>query len=179
MIAMNIVTLPPGTMSTSSGETSAPRRRCEVLRHRLAQGGDSRRVGIAVLAVAQRLDGGLDDMGRGFEIGLADAEIDDVAPLALQFGRPRQHGEGVLLADALEGGIDGDGQGACLRVRRPFWQSRAAGARAQGLGSASKARAAPRILRLFDNRAERARLEVAARMDWHGDGSRRVAAERP
>ena len=83
----------------------------QVLRHRLAQGRDSGRVGIAVLAVAQRLDGGLDDMGRRFEIGLADAEIDDVAPLALQFGRPRQHGEGVLLADALKGGIDG-GHGA-------------------------------------------------------------------
>ena len=54
-----------------------------ILRHRLAQRLNSGRVGIAVLAVAQRLDGGLDDMRRGFEIGLADAEIDDVAPLAL------------------------------------------------------------------------------------------------
>src|SRR6185437_9709230 len=45
-------------------------------------------------------------MGRGFEIGLADAEIDDVAPLALEFGRPGQHGEGVLLPHTREGGID-------------------------------------------------------------------------
>ncbi len=63
-----------------------------------------------MLAVAQRFHRGLDDMRGRFEIGLADPEIDDVAPLALQRGRPRQHGEGVLLADALEGGIDGDGQ---------------------------------------------------------------------
>ena len=103
----------------------------QILRHRLAQGKDSGRIGIAVLAVAQRLDGGLDDMGRRFEIGLADAEIDDVAPLALQFGGPRQHGEGVLLADALKGGIDGDSQGGGPPVGGPFWQSRAAGARAR------------------------------------------------
>src|SRR5580698_8612011 len=60
-----------------------------------------------MLAVAQSFDSGLDDMRRRFEIGLADAEIDDVAPLALQFSRPRQHGEGVFLADALKGGLDG------------------------------------------------------------------------
>ena len=87
----------------------------QVLRHRLAQGRNPCRVGIAVLAVAQSFDGRLDDMRRRFEIGLADAEIDDVAPLALQFSRPRQHGEGVLLADALKGGLDGDGHCACLR----------------------------------------------------------------
>jgi hypothetical protein len=62
-----------------------------------------------VLAVAQRFDSGFDDMRGRFEIGLADAEIDDVAPLALQLGRPRQHGEGVLLAYSLKGGLDGDG----------------------------------------------------------------------
>jgi hypothetical protein len=52
-------------------------------------------------------------MGRCFEIGLANAEIDDVTPLALQFSRPRQHGEGVFLADALKGGLDG---GHCFCV---------------------------------------------------------------
>ena len=62
--------------------------------------------GIAVLAVAQRLDRGLDDMRRRFEIGLADAEIDDVAPLALQLGRLGEHREGVFLADARERGND-------------------------------------------------------------------------
>ena len=47
------------------------------------------------------------------KIGLADAEIDDVAPLALQFRRPRQHGEGVFLANALKGGLDG-GHSFCV-----------------------------------------------------------------
>jgi hypothetical protein len=32
---------------------------------------------------------------------------------------------------------------------------------------------------LFNDGTERARLEVAARMDWHGDGSRRIAGEDP
>ena len=47
------------------------------------------------------------------EIGLADAEIDDVLALALQFGGARQHGEGVLLADAGEGGHGVKRHGAC------------------------------------------------------------------
>ena len=133
MIAMNIVTLPPGTIRTRSGDTSTLEPAVQILRHRLAQRRNPGRVGIAVLAVAQRLDGGLDDMGRRFEIGLADAEIDDVAPLALQLGRPRQHGEGVLLADALKGGLDGDGHWACLRgVGAPFGK---AGPAEQGLVS--------------------------------------------
>ena len=80
----------------------------QILRHRLAQGGDPGRVGVSVLAVAQRLDRGLDDMRRRFEIRLADAEVDDVAALALQLGRLGEHREGVLLADAREGGIDCD-----------------------------------------------------------------------
>ena len=98
----------------------------QVFRDRLAQGSEAGRVRIAMLAVAQRLDRRLDDVGRGFEIRLADAEIDDVAALSLQRRRLRQHGEGVLLADALEGGVDGDSHGLASRGRRPFWQSRGA-----------------------------------------------------
>ena len=97
----------------------------QVLRYRLAQGGDASRVGVAVLAVPKRLDGGLDDVRRRFEIRLADAEIDDVTPLSLQLGRPRQHGERVLLADALERGIDCDHGRGAPSAKRPFWQSRA------------------------------------------------------
>ena len=55
------------------------------------------------MAVAQRLDRGLDDdVGRA-EIGLADAEIDDVAALRGERVGARQHREGILLADAVEG----------------------------------------------------------------------------
>ena len=39
----------------------------------------------------------------GAEIRLADAEIDDVAALRGERGGARQHREGVLLADAIEG----------------------------------------------------------------------------
>jgi hypothetical protein len=61
-----------------------------------------------MFAVAQSLDRGLDDVRGCFEIRLADAEIDDVAPLSLQLRRFRQHGEGVLFADTREGRIDRD-----------------------------------------------------------------------
>ena len=76
----------------------------QIRRHRLAQRRNAGRRRIAVLAVAQRLDRGLDDMGGGFEIGLADAEVDDVAPLALQLRRLGEHREGVLFADARKAG---------------------------------------------------------------------------
>ena len=56
---------------------------------RLAQRRDAVRRRVAVLAVAQRLDRRFDDMRRGLEVRLADAEVDDVAPLALQLGRAR------------------------------------------------------------------------------------------
>jgi hypothetical protein len=49
--------------------------------------------------VAQRLHGGLDDVLGRAEIGLADAEIDDVAALGGELGRPGEDGEGILLAD--------------------------------------------------------------------------------
>ena len=56
----------------------------DVLRHRLAQRQDAVGRRVAVMAVAQRLDGGFDDMGRRLEVGLADAEVDDVLALPLQ-----------------------------------------------------------------------------------------------
>ena len=70
----------------------------------LAQRRNAGRRRVAVVAVAQRLDRGLDDeLGRA-EIGLADAEIDHVAALRDQRIGARQHGERVLLADAIEVG---------------------------------------------------------------------------
>src|SRR5580700_6239484 len=132
-----------------------------------------------MLAVAQSFDSGLDDMRRRFEIGLADAEIDDVTPLALQFSRSRQHGEGVFLADALKGGLDG---GHCFCVsggRGSFWQSRARGARATLDAPPSRLKQRLKFLQaeagLFDDGTESAWLEVAARMDWHNDRSRPIA----
>src|SRR4051794_39445069 len=59
-----------------------------------------------MVAIAQRLDGGFHDVLGRPEIRLADAKVDDVLALALQLGGAREHGEGVLLADAGEGGHD-------------------------------------------------------------------------
>ena len=55
-----------------------------------------------MMAVTQRLDRGLDnELGRA-EIGLADAEIDDVLALRGERIGAGQHSEGVFLADAVE-----------------------------------------------------------------------------
>src|SRR3546814_15522381 len=56
----------------------------DVGRDRLAQRLDAVRRGIAVMSVAQRLAGGLDDMLGRLEVRLADAEVDDVPPLGRQ-----------------------------------------------------------------------------------------------
>ena len=102
MIDMNIVGLPPGKIITSSGETLTLKRLCEIGGDRLAQRQDADRRRVAVMAVAQRLDRRLDNEIRRAEIGLADAEIDDVAALRRKLRGAREHGERVLLADAIE-----------------------------------------------------------------------------
>ena len=56
-----------------------------------------------VMAIAQRLDRGLDDEVGRAEIGLADAEIDDVATLRGKRIGARQHRKRILLPDAVEG----------------------------------------------------------------------------
>ena len=63
---MNMVTLPPGHDQTRSGGDLDAEPAMQIFRHRLAQGSDAGRVRIAVLAVAQRLDRRLDDVGRAF-----------------------------------------------------------------------------------------------------------------
>ena len=57
-----------------------------------------------MVTVAQRLDRSLDDEVGSAEVGLADAEIDDVAALRRQRIGARQHGKGVFLAEAVEHG---------------------------------------------------------------------------
>ena len=71
--------------------------------HRLAQRRNAVRRRVAVMAVAQRLDRGLDDEVRRAEIGLADAEADDVAALRGERVGAGEHREGIFLADAVEG----------------------------------------------------------------------------
>ena len=71
----------------------------EVHRNRLAQGQDAVGGRIAVMPVGERLAPGLDDMRRGQEIGLADAEIDDRLALRLERLGARQHLERRLGAE--------------------------------------------------------------------------------
>ena len=66
----------------------------QVGRNGLAQRRQPAGRGVAVMAVAQRPDRGLDDMRGGFEIRLADAQIDHLAPLRREHPGARQHGEG-------------------------------------------------------------------------------------
>ena len=73
-----------------------------VLGHGLAQGQDAVGRRVAVVAVAQGLDRGLDDVGRGREVGLADAEIDDAAAALGQRGGPGQDLEGALRSQTIK-----------------------------------------------------------------------------
>ena len=101
---MNMVGLPPGMIITLSGDTSTPKRLCRSAATASRSGGMPFAGGVAVMAVAQRLDRRLDDeLGRA-EVRLADAEVDDVAALRRQRVGAGQHGEGILLADAVEVG---------------------------------------------------------------------------
>ena len=79
-------------------------KRFKVDGYRFAQRRDADRRGIAVMAVAQRLDRGFNDEIGCAEIGLADAEIDDIAPLGGERVGARQHRKGILLPNAIEGG---------------------------------------------------------------------------
>ena len=105
-----MVILPPGTIDHLIGRDLDVDPPVDVGGDRLAQRLDAGRRRVAVVAVAQRLHRRLDDMVGRAEIGLADAEVDDVLALGGKLGRPRQHGEGVLLADPVEAG-DGVKQG--------------------------------------------------------------------
>ena len=94
--------LPPGTIDHLVGRDLDAEAAVDVGGDRLAERLDAGRRRIAVMAVAERLDRRLDDVVGRAEVGLADAEIDDVAALRLKLGGARQHGKGVLLADAVE-----------------------------------------------------------------------------
>jgi hypothetical protein len=56
-------------------------------------------------SIAQGTDGRFDDVLRGWKIGLANAQIDDVAPFIGQFSRAAQDAKGILFANAREGRV--------------------------------------------------------------------------
>ncbi len=78
--------------------------RLQVGRHCLAQRGDAIGGRVAVMAIPQRLDPGLDDMVWRAEIRLADAQIDDVPALCRQFLRSGEHFKGGFGAEAVNRG---------------------------------------------------------------------------
>ena len=99
---MNIVGLPPGMIITAVGRDLDAEPLVQVGGDRLAQRRNAVCRRVAVMALAQRLDRRLDDeIGRA-EIGLADAEIDDIAALRDQGVGAGEHREGIFLADAVE-----------------------------------------------------------------------------
>ena len=99
-----MVGLPPGKIITEFRRDADREALVQIGGDRLAQRQDADRRRVAVMTVAQRLDRGLDDKIRRTKIGLADAEIDDVAALRRKLRRARKYGESVFLAEPVEGG---------------------------------------------------------------------------
>ncbi len=100
---MNMVGLPPGMIITRVRRDVDAEALVQIGGDRLAQRQDAGRRRIAVMAVTQRLHRRLDDEIRRTEIGLADAEADDIAALRRERVGAGEHGKGVFLADAIEG----------------------------------------------------------------------------
>jgi hypothetical protein len=95
---------------------------------------------VAVMAVLERPDRRLDDVGGGLEVRLADAEVDDIAALRGQGGSPVEYLEGPLVAQP--GDIRSDvrrdnGQGAEIPGTLRSLRSRAPSLRAGGEGGKS------------------------------------------
>ena len=79
-----MIGLPPGVTTTLARAVRRAPRAVDVVGDRLAQIGLPGRRAVVRPAVAQGVDAGLDDVGGRVEVGLADLEVDDVAPLRLE-----------------------------------------------------------------------------------------------
>ena len=87
-----------------AGRHGDPETCLQIGGHGFAQRRNSNCRRIAMVTIAKCFDRRFDDeIGRA-EVGLADAEIDDVTALRNKLGCARQHREGVLLADTIEAG---------------------------------------------------------------------------
>ena len=104
--------------------------RCEVIRDRGAQLQQSAGGTVFRLAVVQGAHGGLDDVRRGREIGLADLEVEDVLPLLLQRARAREHVEGAFGTEAIDARCERELNGG----RRWLWSSLRGGTDAKNPG---------------------------------------------
>ncbi len=87
----------------------------EILCHSLAQRQQAVSGCVTVMAIPQRLDCSLDNVGGRFKIRLADAEVDDVLALRLQRGCAGQYLECCLCAKPVEA-VSGAKHGAIPRA---------------------------------------------------------------
>ena len=109
--------LAPAPTTTSSGAHGDAARARDVLRDCLAQLGDAGRGRVAVLAAADGGHGRVLDVHRRGEVGLADAEGDDVLAGGLQLGHFGEDDEGVFGAELVGPAADG-GHGGVPSFRR-------------------------------------------------------------
>src|SRR5216683_222586 len=118
---------------------------------------------ITMVAVAQRLDGRLDDEIRRSEIGLANAEIDYVAALRGQRIGASEHGKSIFLADAIEG-RDCTKHNCTPPARTPLTRHMRGGASSEAGSSADQTTKIKRCQRL---RSDAARSRIAAETSAH------------
>jgi hypothetical protein len=97
------------------GRAGAP---ADVVRDGRAQLGDALGRRVAVVAVAQRPAGGLDDVLGGAEVRLADAQVDHRPALLGQGVGARQNLEGAFGAETVQGGGADDHAGRGVRSRK-------------------------------------------------------------
>ena len=80
--------------------------------------------GISVMAITQGFDGSLDNMRRGWEIGLADAQIYDIHPLRGQNTGTCQNCKGIFFANSGEFINGFHGRGSLLvDMQKKFYAS--------------------------------------------------------
>ncbi len=103
------------------GRNLQPAHLTHVARRRFAQLGNAGRGGVAMLALADRLDGRILHVRGCMEIGLTDAERDDVLALAGELGHFGKHHEGVLGAERRGAAAD-LGHGGGSRRKLAFYE---------------------------------------------------------
>ena len=94
----NMIGLPPGTTTTSSGDTLVLRLAADFIRNCLTQFGQSRTRTVVCIAVVQGVHCRIDDVRRSIEIGLANFQVNDISALCFQGSRLYQNFKGSFRA---------------------------------------------------------------------------------
>ena len=88
--------LQPGATRTSSAGNLQAAGALQVGGDGFAESGDAASGDVAVAAGGGGIAQGVDDRGRGMEIGLAEFEVNDGAALALEFFGAGENGQGAF-----------------------------------------------------------------------------------